>query len=71
MRATISPDQFMLASSVSAGFPKPSTEWLAKSSGVSGVEPRNSCPEMIVGGFFLAGMMNTKIGAIRKCCEHG
>ena len=56
MKATILLDQFiMLASSVSSGFPKPSTERLAKSSGVSSVEP----------------MMNTKIGAIRKCCEHG
>ena len=58
--ATISPDQFVLANREEAELPKPSTDRAAKSSSSRGVEPLNSCPVMVVGVFFFAGMLQVK-----------
>ena len=57
VRQTISPDQFMSLSRVSAGLPKPSTDSVAKSLVVRGVKPLNSQREMRTGGFFLGGIL--------------
>ena len=57
VRQTISSDQFMSAKIVSAGSPKPSTARTVKSSSSKAVVPLNCGPVIMVGGFFLLGIL--------------